>query len=156
MAYNTKDYVGDVNLEYGGVYFDLSNWEYGYVDALEVSDLSDCGVEGGVEIRELVIEIDNPEHYAEVFKSCGLSLNDLPEDEHTKQLMITEALYRYGWYYILEDHLGLHTEIVQCDEEQWTTEVNGHQIGTFLSDTGCDTLEEYVQAEYDFVKLEGD
>jgi hypothetical protein len=50
-------FSGDVNLEHGGEFIDLSTWAYGYCSAVRITDLdSACGFTGAVMIEHLVID----------------------------------------------------------------------------------------------------
>lgn len=54
-------YMGDVNLEYGGTFYNFSDWRWGYVNAVEITDLdSACGFRGAVLIEQITINVKRP------------------------------------------------------------------------------------------------
>lgn len=66
-------YIGDVNLVHGGTYYDFSTWQWGYVDAVEVTDLdSAAGFDGAVMIEHISINIERPiEQLQSALNCCG-------------------------------------------------------------------------------------
>lgn len=71
-------YMGDVNLEYGGTFYDFSNWKYGYVDAIEVIDLdSACGFRGAVMVEPITINVErSPEQLKKALSGIGAAFVD--------------------------------------------------------------------------------
>lgn len=66
------EYSGDVTLEHGGAFFDLSTWDDGYVTAVRVTDLdSGCGFRGACLIEHVVINgTDRPDRIRRALESC--------------------------------------------------------------------------------------
>jgi len=94
-----KDYTGDVNLEYGGLFLSLTGWEYGYATFLEVIDLdSACGIDNCCLVQAGTIMVDDQEIVTQALHCCGWTDADLPKDEHGRKLMIAEACHSYGHY----------------------------------------------------------
>ena len=71
-------YQGDINLEYGGIFFDLSDWKHGYVNAVEVTDLaSACGFEGALLIESKSIKgTDDNERVSKALDCIGAKFVD--------------------------------------------------------------------------------
>ena len=92
-------YVGDVNIEYGGSYYDLSEWHYGYASVVRVTDLdSGCGFNGGVLVEHLVVLLDK-EYWKRALDCCGLSVSDLlAMDSDGRRLVLADCIMGYGHY----------------------------------------------------------
>lgn len=98
-------YNGDVNLEYGGTFIDLSDWRHGYASFVKVTDLaSACGFEGAILIEHgEACGLDDPERVRQAMRSCGCSARDfnvgLKDGAKAKQAirhMIADAMISYG------------------------------------------------------------
>jgi len=91
MAY---EYIGDINLEYGGIYIDISDWKDGYANAVEICDLdSGCGFTGAVYIRALtLLKPKTPEMLKSVLSCVG------EENENPSPLDLAYASFSYGYY----------------------------------------------------------
>lgn len=114
-------YMGDVNLEYGGTFYDFSTWKYGYVDAVEVVDLdSACGFTGAVMIERKTINVKRkPEQMQSALSTIGANM--LPNGDvddngrviHKRtaahQFIQTYACQSYG-YLDCDDHVVLQLE----------------------------------------------
>lgn len=86
-----KHYIGDTNLEYGGKFFDLSDYDSGTVSALEVTELPDfC-----VMVNRIDIITDDAELIEDALECCGQTMEDLPEDEDQRKLWIAYAVSCY-------------------------------------------------------------
>lgn len=104
-----ENYIGDVNLEYGGTFFDLSDWRYGYVDALRVTDLdSAAGIDQTVLVERVTIIVDNHGKVKSALESYGMDFSDVRKlhDARAQKLMIAEACLSYGYYDPCEDMSG--------------------------------------------------
>ena len=98
MQQTNWQFIGDVNLEYGGTFYDLSEWDNGYVNCVRVTDLdSACGFTGAVLI-EKVVAIVNPDYFDESLSCCGWTLADVDLETESGRLMMAEALVGYGHY----------------------------------------------------------
>lgn len=113
-------YTGDVNLEYGGAFIDLTTWGDGYCSAVRVTDLdSGCGFRGAVLIEHVVIlGTTEPERLRRAMRSCGCSARGM--DKRSARLMLAEALMCYGhvdpddgW----DGYRSHHTEVVQLEPD---------------------------------------
>jgi hypothetical protein len=68
-------YMGDVNLEYGGTFFDFSDMKHGYVTTVEVTDLdSATGFRGAILIEERTVITDQKERWPSALSTIGASL----------------------------------------------------------------------------------
>jgi hypothetical protein len=141
----TFEYSGDVNLERGGSFIDLSTWDDGYCTAVCVTDLdSGCGFTGACLIEHVVINgTDNPERLREAMRSCGCSARGMSKEG--ARLMLADALTSYGytdpddsW----DNHQSHHTEIVQM-EADGPMVFDGWTADKRLNGTG---LREYVES----------
>jgi len=91
-----KNYIGDVNLECGGTFFDLSDVQYGYVTFLEVTDLdSACGETDCVLVEFGTVGIDDDEINARALRCVGQTLKDLDGDKH-RAIKLAYANMAYG------------------------------------------------------------
>jgi len=115
-------YSGDVNVEYGGQWIDLDDWEYGYAKCVRVTDLDNgCGAVGMVAIEHVTILLDKGK-WEESLHACGLSvadiLNMVPE---IRQHALAECLLQYGHYDPDDawDGYARHwTEIIQTEQDE--------------------------------------
>lgn len=106
-------YSGDINLEYGGVFIDMSDWTNDYATAIRVQPCSDAGLQDNAWwIEELtIIKPRTEQELKSVLDSCSWTID--PEDgsligcggdvmaaPNTKQfnLIIAEACVGYGLY----------------------------------------------------------
>lgn len=126
LATDRWHFSGDVNLEYGGAFIDLSTWDDGYCDAVRITDLdSGCGFTGAVLIEHVVIlGVRERNRITEALKGCGYELtrgNQSPADfKQSLRHMIAEALMSYGftdpddcW----DGYRSHHTEVVQMEAD---------------------------------------
>lgn len=68
-------YSGDVNPEYGGTWFDVSEWKHGYASAVEITDLeSAIGFTGAVEIASKTVPVDYPDRWPGALACIGCKL----------------------------------------------------------------------------------
>lgn len=130
-------YSGDVNLEHGGAFIDLSTFAHGYCSAVIVTDLdSACGFAGAVMVEHVVINgTDNPERIRAALACQGGShARGARKGQWSKEAlrhMIAEALCAYG-YRDPDDswdgYASYHTEIILTDPtaprtfEGWTAD----------------------------------
>ncbi len=120
---------GDVNLEYGGSFIDLSTWDDGYCDAVRITDLdSACGFTGAVLINHIVINgTTDAARIRTALHSCGgCADRQRPEGftpaeyKQTLRHEIADALMSYGftdpndgW----DGYRSHHTEVIQCEND---------------------------------------
>ncbi len=73
MTANKWVYCGDVNVEHGGAWIDLSTWDDGYCSAVRVTDLdSGCGFTGACLIEHVVIlGMDDSKRIREALRCIG-------------------------------------------------------------------------------------
>ena len=111
-------YWGDANVEYGGVWYNLDNWQWGYVDAVRVEDLgSACGFRGAVLIEKLTINVGagwskNKKRAKGVLASCSWQV--LTGAGIQRKLSLAEAYLGYG-HYDLDDYPP--SETLQLEED---------------------------------------
>lgn len=111
------EYRGDVNLEHGGTWFNLTDFDNGYVEAVTVDDLdSGAGARGMVLVRKIAIILDNPEINAQAIESClwwhpGIKPEPSP-------IETAEAVMHYGHYDVMQSYArGEYSEIIQLDPD---------------------------------------
>ena len=105
-------YSGDVNLEYGGVFYETKNWKnYGYASAIRITDLdSACGFTGGVLIESIVI--NRPDDIQRALDAIGA-------DDTGDTAAEIEACLAYGHYEPAFDVFNSVSETVTTDPENW-------------------------------------
>lgn len=151
MAY---EYNGDVNLEHGGAFIDLSTWADGYCSAVRVTDLdSSCGFTGAVLVEHIVINgTTDTKRIRQALRSVGgLSARNW---HRTGRRETIKANLRHAIAAALMDH-GFtdpddawdsyrthHSETLQL-EADGPMEFDGWKADKRLRGT---TLEAYVQA----------
>ena len=67
------EYTGDVNLEYGGTFYqiDPQEWEWGYCTAVRVTDIdSAIGFDGAVMVEHITVLTDKAK-WADALDCCG-------------------------------------------------------------------------------------
>jgi hypothetical protein len=68
-------YMGDINLEHGGTFFNFSDMKHGYVTTVEVIGLgSAIGFPGAILIEERTVIMDRKEKWASALSTIGASL----------------------------------------------------------------------------------
>lgn len=68
-------YMGDINLEYGGYFFDFSEVRHGYATVIEVTDLdSACGFRGAVMVEEKTVTMDRKDRWNGALSTVGASV----------------------------------------------------------------------------------
>lgn len=90
----TYTYQGDINIKYGGIYYDLENAGDDYIPVVKITDLdSACGFDGAILIERGSIYIPaEPERRKQALQCCGW--DNLPESEITF-LMLADAFDAY-------------------------------------------------------------
>lgn len=90
-------YYGDIDLRYGGTFVDLSTWDDGFVEYLEVMDLaSSVGYDWAVLVVNDVVEIDNGEAVTASLKTWGQDWQELARTPPmTRRLIIASCLVQY-------------------------------------------------------------
>jgi hypothetical protein len=114
-------YMGDLNLEYGGTFYDFSSWKWGYVNAVEITDMdSACGWSGAIMIESISINIErskeDQERALQVIGATFLPNGDINDNGRTIakgtaawRFCLTYACQAYGY----KD--ADRTEFVQCE-----------------------------------------
>jgi len=92
------NYIGDVNLEHGGMFFNLEDWQYGYVSVLEVIDLgSATGFDGAYLVEHKTVYIDQLDKNKSALECSGW--DKLPgRTSDSRKMALAEAVCRYGYY----------------------------------------------------------
>jgi len=139
-------YSGDGNLEYGGLFVDLSTFDEGYCNAVRVTDLnSACGFRGAVLIEHVVIHgTKDAQRIRQALRCCGMSRFRGMSKEAMRHA-IADALCSYGycdpddsW----DNYASYHSEVVQM-EANGPMRFDGWRADKRLRGT---TLEAYVQS----------
>ncbi len=116
-----KNYLGDVNLEHGGLFVNLDDWKYGYADCLRITDLdSGAGFNGAVLVERIIAITDNPQEITSALTCCGWkdSNQKLPtQSGRIRRLIIVDSIVQYGYYELLQDFNGPNTWIIQTDSD---------------------------------------
>jgi hypothetical protein len=148
------EYSGDVNLEYGGAFIDLSTFDDGYCSAVRVTDLdSGCGFTGAVMIEHIVINgTKEPSRIRDALKCVGglnarnwHAIGDRSTIKQNLRHAIADALMSYGFTDPDDCWSGFashHTEIVQL-EPNGPMKFDGWKADKRLRGT---TVEAYVKA----------
>ncbi len=123
------DYCGDVSLEQGGAFIDLTTWDDGYCSAVRVTDLDGgCGFTGAVLIEHVVINGTKDHDRIKAALQCvgGLSARNWHRTgrretiKHNLRHAIADALMCYGFYDpddCWDGYASYHSEIVQLDPD---------------------------------------
>jgi hypothetical protein len=112
------NYSGDVNLEYGGMFVDLDDWQYKYADVLRITDLdSGCGFTGAVMIEHLTALVpEKRDKMQSCLSVCGWDKGRLPgRTSKDRKMAMIEAIMAYGYYDPAQDFTGFHRTIIQCN-----------------------------------------
>jgi len=90
-----KHYIGDVNLEDGGIFFGIEDAKHGYVSFLEVIDLdSAAGIGDCVLVERGTVGIEDEKINVQALQYCGQTLEDLGQgDARILQLAYANASY---------------------------------------------------------------
>ena len=72
-------YFGDVNIEHGGTFFDMDEFSYGTVPAIEVTSYDD----DNIAVRSTSVIVDNEDILKEGMKLCGYDgdISELTKEE---------------------------------------------------------------------------
>ena len=156
-------YRGDVNIEHGGYYAELSTWkDLDYCEIIRIADLdSGCGFTGAIMVEELSLSMPNVPNLKSALDCCGYSLSDcgqmvqdcLGGEFHIKSyegaLLIIDALLAYGYY----DNQSYGDEIIVIGEDNEMS-FEGLEASSRL-DYGTD-LRELIENEWDCAEMNGD
>ncbi len=130
-------YIGDTNIEHGGVFISLEDWQWGYCEAVRVDDVDGCNV-----IKHVTIHgMDDAKRIKAALQYCGQTEDDLAkiEDEEQRKLWTAYALLSYGYFEPADDGCD---EWVQTDPS-WQRFRNGDCPAKVKYLRGGE-LEEYV------------
>lgn len=141
------NYTGDVNLEYGGMFFDLTNWP-DYVNVVRITDLdSGCGFDGAVMIEHnITFWFDQKDKVQTALDSMGVDLAEfrkLPLKD--KKMCLCEAFIGYGYSDPDDSWDGYrmpNCTILQMDEDEELT-FEGWTAERFEADE-YETLMDYI------------
>jgi hypothetical protein len=141
-------YQGDINLEYGGTFFDFSEWKHGYATIVQVEDLdSACGFRGAILIEERTVTIDRKERYASALSTIGATMlanGDIDDNGHTMRK--NSLAWRMCLAYALNSHGPYDVErsdTVQPDRSE-STKFDGWTATRIRSGT----LRSFVRKQY--------
>ncbi len=93
-----KHYIGDMSLEYGGLFINLEDWKHGYAECLRITDLdSGCGFDGAVMVERIHINKTNKADIIRALDCVGQTPKDLGKikKEYRVECLI-QALECYG------------------------------------------------------------
>ena len=110
-------YAGDVNPEYGGIWFkpDPQDWKWGYMECVRVTDLdSGCGFTGAVLIeRVTAMRPRNRQQWRNLKECCDFTMAEIAGNPER----VAEAAVWYGLYDPVEDFGGPHQEVLQLEAD---------------------------------------
>lgn len=135
----TYDYIGDINLEHGGIYINMEDWEkYDYANAVEICDLDGgAGFDGAVMIRSLTLLKPTTDEMLKSVLSCVGH-----ESKTVTALDLAYASFAYG-YYDADEYKP--EEIIQLDQND-LMEYDGW-VANFRAPENFN-LKEYVENSY--------
>lgn len=131
-------YVGDCNIEHGGLFYDTTNWSnYGYATALRITDLdSACGFPGGIIIERITILKDKLE---DALEYCSVDLSEVSDREAAE----VEACEAYGLFDPHVDYNSPSSIIISTDPE--SMEFDGWKAEKHIAE---DDLLGFIHAEW--------
>lgn len=93
-----KHYIGDVNLEYGGLFINTDEWKNGYAECLRVVDLdSACGFDGAVMVERITVNKTDKADIIRALDCCGQTPKDLNTvKKESRVIWLICALEAYG------------------------------------------------------------
>lgn len=93
-------YSGDVNLENGGFFYNLDNWQYNYVEAWRVVPYSDAGGhDNQFWLEELTVNIREPGPQLDsILGFCGYKETIRIETPRRRRHLLVDAHAAYGAY----------------------------------------------------------
>lgn len=139
-------YTGDVNIEYGGTFYSVSDIQWGYCNAVRVQPLSDAGgPDNQYSIERITINIPETRKSTEecIQEPKLLAIFDSIETPaDVRQAILIESALSYGHYEIDS------TENIQVGKRcEYTGHKDGHShIDKFLRES-CD-LANYVKSNF--------
>ena len=101
-------YIGDVNLSYGGLYISLDDWRHHYANLTRITDLSDAGFDGAVMVEQGSLYFGKPESIRSALKCTG-GIYGLETSD--RKVSIISALV---WYHGFDVERSI---IIQTDED---------------------------------------
>ena len=91
-------YSGDVSIEHGGFFYDLSSWDCGYVSATRVTPCSDAGgPDNQFWVENLTVNLREGAALDDVLQCCGMTRETLPKGA-ARRHAIVECHIAYGAY----------------------------------------------------------
>jgi hypothetical protein len=141
---NRWKYVGDTNLEYGGLFIEFSEWKYGYVNAVQVDDIGDNGFPGAVIVESKSISIDDidSERTRSALSTIGAKLIDKDDIDDNGHVLTRNTL---AWKWCLAYAMNAYdaadvdrAEIVQLDYSEpvtacgWGNATRARSIRSFV------------------------
>lgn len=90
-------YSGDVNIENGGYFYSLKNWQFDYVDAVRVTPCSDAdGPDNCYWVDMVTVNLRKGAELERALQCIGQSIADLPKNA-CKRHIIIDACLSYGY-----------------------------------------------------------
>ena len=142
-------YNGDINLQCGGFFYRLGNWQHGYVDCVRVTPCSDAGAQSNafwIEALTVIIPADD-EAIKDVLSICGYHPDELTGVERKHR--IVDACMAYGRYDPANCFPLHHSETVQIGkiDPYFDSRQNDPVIQTVTLRANA-SLERYVRREF--------
>lgn len=135
------EYTGDVNLEDEGIFINPDDWEYGYVEFVEVTEIKWVhGLTGAVLIERGTVSVDDPERNRSALRCYGVPKGwGRGNDRRTNRLILAESIIRSCNRDIER------SESVQCESDGFVGTIDGWTVSKRLHNT---TLEAYVKSQW--------
>jgi hypothetical protein len=149
MARTRWHYQGDINLEHGGSFIDLSEMKHGYATVIEITGLdSACGFNGAILIEERTVITDHREYWDAALNCIGAGLTLDGDDINDNgriyrngslawKLCLIYALSSYG-------HYDTERSVVVQPRRDCPTEYDGWTAARIRSNGLC----AYVRREF--------
>lgn len=119
-------YQGDVNLEYGGFFYNLDNWPY-YVHAWRVTPCSDAGgPENQFWLEELTVNVDpkmGDGRVEQALKSCDWVDESKSWTPAERRHRVTSAMLHYGYFDVssrITLQVGPKDVFFDWNQREWT------------------------------------
>ena len=133
------EYIGDIDIECGGTYFNMSTFNDGYVDALRITNLgSAIGFNGAIMIEKIVVNGTTDKERIKQAIDDGY-----PDDHKITDLDIVFDLMQYGHYDMGWDCYSEDIETIQTEKDN-PMEFDGWEAEKVIK---LEDLKSYVESK---------
>lgn len=144
MARTHWHYSGDVNLEHGGVFYDLSNWSHGYASAYRVVPCSDAGgPDNEFWIEELTVNRQfGRKEITQALDCIGMQGTKYEALTRARQAhVLFDALLSYGRY----DQMNSRRVRIGKEPDKWSLKPQWDNTEPDIILRGNTSLDRYVR-----------